>query len=110
MWKNKERMCMFLTTLTIPNQPGAYKLWKGKNVIYVGHTQSLIDRHKEWVQKPDQNLCVYNIGWDFFEYQITLNVEEAKALELSWYEKYSPVCNLITPKEPLLKGILGVQK
>lgn len=80
----------------LPEMPGAYRLEKLGQPIYVGSAKNLRERYGEWCNNP-HNDCVKRNGWDKFVWQQTNNHTEARQLELFWYRQYNPVCNLVTP-------------
>ena len=80
----------------VPQSPGAYRLQKNGNVIYVGSAINLRSRYYDWINNPD-NPCVKRNGFDLFVWQQTATHSEAKALELQYYNQYNPVCNLVSP-------------
>jgi excinuclease UvrABC nuclease subunit len=80
----------------LPERPGAYRLTKNDSIIYVGSAKNLLERYSDWKNDP-QNPCVKKRGWDKFVWQEASTHDAARKLELEWYNKYNPVCNVITP-------------
>lgn len=82
--------------MSIPNKPGVYCLKKLNQVIYVGSAKNLLERYKDWISNPE-NPCVKRNGWDIFEWLPTSTHDEARRLELEWYNLFQPICNIVTP-------------
>lgn len=82
--------------VNVPAEPGAYRLEKSNHTIYVGSAKNLLERFRDWQTNP-QNYCVRERGWDNFVWQRTSTHEEARQLELYWFNQYRPICNLVTP-------------
>lgn len=80
----------------LPENPGAYRLTKSGKVIYVGSAKNLLQRYFDWKNNPE-NVCVRQNGWDKFVWQPTGSHEQARRLELEWYNKFRPICNLVAP-------------
>lgn len=80
----------------VPESPGVYRLLKAGVVIYVGSAIDLLRRFNDWRNNPD-NDCVKRQGWDKFVWQPTSTLDEARRLELEWYNHFGPVCNLVAP-------------
>ena len=80
----------------VPNCPGVYRLIKSNVVIYVGSAVDLLRRFNDWCNDPE-NVCVKRQGFDVFSWQSTSSLEEARRLELEWYNTFRPICNLVSP-------------
>ncbi|MBL3676743.1 MAG: GIY-YIG nuclease family protein [Alphaproteobacteria bacterium] len=80
----------------IPSLPGAYILENSGRPIYIGSTENLFRRINEWRNNPE-NPCVRRMGFDNVSYRATSGLEEARRLELHWFNHFRPVCNLATP-------------
>lgn len=82
--------------MSIPSKPGAYRLIKSSVVIYVGSAKNLLERFSDWKNNPE-NPCVKQRGWDKFIWQEASTHNEARKLELEWFNNFKPVCNMVTP-------------
>lgn len=90
-----------------PQLPGAYKLVRLGHVVYVGSTDNLHRRFGEHCDTPHNHL-LEQVDFDLFEWRVTANVDNAKRLEVTWYDQYLPPCNLVRPSlpKPKVKGPL----
>ena len=88
----------FLKKLKIPDKPGVYFFYKGKNLLYIGKATSLRSRVRSYFGKDliatrgpiilDMTVQADNLKW-----QETDSVLEALILEASLIKKYQPKYN-----------------
>jgi excinuclease UvrABC nuclease subunit len=95
--------------LSIPNTPGAYRLYLGTDVVYVGSSDNLRSRIIEHVTR-EANPLIVSCGWTQVAWQQTGSANSARALEWSWYitQVPRPRCNRISPPEPSIATLLGL--